>query len=1447
MKADQRCQNTRARFLKRSLRLEPLEDRRLLAASDELPWHNALYRLDVTGDAVITTGDALAIVNRILSQGPGELPVPTEPPTSYYDTTGDNRLTSSDLLAVINGILTPPEVSLSTLTPFTADLTPQVTVTATQVGNATLPDGTLVEIDVDLNNDGDFSDPGERGQSQSTLFQGQAKFDLSTGLADTPDVYGIKLRARVKNSDAVSGSSDELDLLVDVRTSTALEDYVNAPDDSYTYSVHSTNTSNPAFTYYVLRMTSQTWRSTADVDDPVWDHWMGVYVPNAPIGHTALMAIGGGSNTSGPPSSSADELGAFAALSGTVVFELTTVPNERVTFTDETFSRTEDEIIAYTFDKYMEHLGEPGNETWPLLLPMVKSAVRAMDTIQDFIPSVRPGASIDDFVVFGGSKRGWTTWLTAAVDDRVGAIMPGVIDVLNIAPQMVHHYGAYGFFSAAIEDYENLNIFDRIMTDEGRDLFRIVDPYRYLNNGRFADMPKLIMNSAGDEFFVSDSAQYYIHDLPGDKNRLRYVPNTGHGLEDTAVYNSIVSFYGAYLLDAPLPQYSWTVEQDGSIHVQTTAFQPPSQVRLWQATNPISRDFRNQLTGNIWTSSILADQGGGTYIGDVPMPATGATAYFVELTYPFPSAGVPPYVFTTEIRVKTELPLHPWPFETSTPLSSDQLVAATLLDEPPTALAEPAPQADPLASEEFPWHNDEYRFDVNGDQTVTTSDVLAIVNRILNSGTGDLPVPPLEPVTLYYDTTGDNRLTTSDLLAVVNGVLSAPQVELSMLTPYSVDLTPEVSLTAMAVGSSTIPDGTLVEIDVDFNNDGDFSDPGERGQSQSTIYQGQARFNLAPGLADTPELYTVKLRARLQNSDAVGGTSNSLALEIDNRVSSALEDYINAPSTFSWEQAGPPINGAHETPYRYYVLQMTSQVWRSEEDVNLPQWNHWMEVYVPYNLAGEVADLNPTSLLFIRGGSNTSNQPTQPDDVLSKIATDTQSVVTVLRVVPNQDVVFTDETQPREEDEIIAYTLDKYLEHLGEEGNETWPVLLPMVKSAVRAMDTVQGFIGLLDPSQQVDDFIVSGESKRGWTTWLTAAADDRVRGIMPGVFDNLNQAAQMVNHYSVLGKFSEQVHDYTDLQIFERILTPEAQLLGQIVDPYSYLRNGRFDDMPKLILNSAGDEFFVPDSSRFYFHDLPGEQNYLRYIPNTGHGLDNRAVSSRKTFYDAILNDRTLPKYSWNVEQDGSIHVETDTQPTQVLLWQKINSNARDFRSGYTPQIFWFSTPLTVQPDGTYVGNVATPATGAVAYLIELTWPNSVPGADPYVFTTEARIKSNIPLAAWPYDTGLVVDSAAPLVENQSASVAPLVVVADEARDSIIAGLAITNGARTPSGDAASLLVRPTGSDVVAEVAVSSVDALLVPARDIADDLAELTPQDDVAANAVDELFDTLLDELLV
>ena len=117
-------------------------------------------------------------------------------------------------------------------------------------------------------------------------------------------------------------------------------------------------------------------------------------------------------------------------------------------------------------------------------------------------------------MVAGGSKRGWTTWTTAAADKRVVAIVPMVIDMLNSVKSFEHHYQAYGFYSAAVKDYQDMGMMNVSKTPQYPALMRLEEPFSYRD--RFT-MPKLIMNAAGDQYFLPDSSQYYFDDLPGRK------------------------------------------------------------------------------------------------------------------------------------------------------------------------------------------------------------------------------------------------------------------------------------------------------------------------------------------------------------------------------------------------------------------------------------------------------------------------------------------------------------------------------------------------------------------------------------------------------------------------------------------------------------------------------------------------------------------------------------------------------------------------------------------------------------------------------------------------------------------------------------------------------------------------------------------------------------------
>ena len=268
---------------------------------------------------------------------------------------------------------------------------------------------------------------------------------------------------------------------------------------------------------------------------------------------------------------------------------------------------------------------------------MTKAAVRAMDTVTAF------DKRVTKFYVMGASKRGWTTWTTAAVDDRVIGISPLVIDLLNLKPSFVHHYRVYGFWAPAVGDYFREGVMDRIDTPEYEELLDLVGPYSYRE--RYT-MPKLIVNAAGDQFFLPDSSQFYFDDLPGEKY-LRYIPNTDHSLRNSDALESLTTFYHAVVNGIERPRFDWSFEADGAIRVEPRDM--PTAVKLWQAHNPRHRDFRLESVGAIYKSVDLAPQADGSYVGRAETPENGYTAYFVELT--FPSQIKYPFKFTTGVRV----------------------------------------------------------------------------------------------------------------------------------------------------------------------------------------------------------------------------------------------------------------------------------------------------------------------------------------------------------------------------------------------------------------------------------------------------------------------------------------------------------------------------------------------------------------------------------------------------------------------------------------------------------------------------------------------------------------------------------------------------------------------------------------------------------------------------
>lgn len=420
---------------------------------------------------------------------------------------------------------------------------------------------------------------------------------------------------------------------------TALDRYVKAPDTNYAWRVAAT-VKGDGVTTYMIDLTSQMWLTTNEVAKPLWQHWLTLVKPDKVTSDIGMLFIGGGSHKTNPPAKAEANILQLAKETGTVVASLSNVPNQPTVFNGEVKGRTEDSLIAYTWDKFLR----TGDEKWPARLPMTKAAVRALDTITAFCAgAVGGGVKVDRFYVAGGSKRGWTTWTTAAVDDRVIAISPIVIDMLNIRPSFHHHWSVYGFYAPAVGDYTRAKIMDWDGTPEYSALMKIEEPYEYRER---LTLPKFLINASGDQFFVPDSAQFYWRDLKGVKFT-RYVPNADHSLKDSDALTSLLAYYNAVVKGTKLPQFDWTLPADGSIRV--IAQDKPSAVKLWQATNPDARDFRLDAIGKVWTSTDLKDEGNGTYTARVEKPAKGWTAFFAELTYE--NGTTAPFKFTTQVRV----------------------------------------------------------------------------------------------------------------------------------------------------------------------------------------------------------------------------------------------------------------------------------------------------------------------------------------------------------------------------------------------------------------------------------------------------------------------------------------------------------------------------------------------------------------------------------------------------------------------------------------------------------------------------------------------------------------------------------------------------------------------------------------------------------------------------
>ncbi|MBY0379308.1 MAG: PhoPQ-activated pathogenicity-related family protein [Rickettsiales bacterium] len=356
---------------------------------------------------------------------------------------------------------------------------------------------------------------------------------------------------------------------------------------------------------------------------------------------------------------------------------------------------------------------------------------------------------------------------------------------------------------------------------------------------------------------------------------------------------------------------------------------------------------------------------------------------------------------------------------------------------------------------------------------------------------------------------------------------------------------------------------------------------------------------------------------------------------------------------------------------------LTSQKWPISEysDIQNTIWSHELIIYLPHNVKYNQA------LLYVTAGYNKDEkgninflEPKENID-FAKIAFKNKAPVIELRDVPNQYLLVGGKF--RKEDQILAYTYNKVMESPLQ--NAYLAGHLPMVKSVIKAMDAIQEIL-IKENDITIDSFVLSGASKRGWAIWLAALEDSRISAISPIVIDILN-VQKSINHIcqSYKNGCPPALRDYKSEGVTDRINSKEFADLMKIEDPMSYL-NDDYDPkykermkLPKYIINASGDDFFVPDSSKFYFENLPGDNNYIRYLPNALHYFSGNAISDAtenrlkisegvNSFFYLILNNVTLPKAEFKFYKN-KININSSHKPHIVKFWNAVNEEERDFR----------------------------------------------------------------------------------------------------------------------------------------------------------------------------------------
>ena len=404
---------------------------------------------------------------------------------------------------------------------------------------------------------------------------------------------------------------------------TSMSDYIESTKNEFSYDIQEV-IYEENWTGYHIKMISGEWLDSKKVDQVEWWHYVDIIIPKQTTSSTGIMFIDGGEKSDDYFRLDAQSIG-NAIKTESVIVNVSNIPFQPLNFlSSQQDSFEEDDLIAFAWNKFLKQGAKQKDVEWLPRFPMTRAIVRAMDLAQEIV--LQNDIVVKDFVVSGASKRGWTAWTTAAVDSRVKAVVPMVIDMLNLVPSFENHYRSYGEFSPAVQEYVNYNIQDWLGTEEFKVLMSYIEPFSFID--KFT-MPKYIINAGSDEFFSTDSWKFYYDKLPGEKI-IRYVPNKNHSLDGRYLTEDLVSYFYRVINDIEIPSLSWNLSDNKLI--AELDYDGEYDVSVWTAKNDNGRDFRLWEEGELWEETSIGKLADNKYELNVSSNFKGYIATMIEFT-----------------------------------------------------------------------------------------------------------------------------------------------------------------------------------------------------------------------------------------------------------------------------------------------------------------------------------------------------------------------------------------------------------------------------------------------------------------------------------------------------------------------------------------------------------------------------------------------------------------------------------------------------------------------------------------------------------------------------------------------------------------------------------------------------------------------------------------------